>query len=44
VTPDTEDNALALWRKLAQQATGTAPATTSSVRELLRLILRALVP
>jgi hypothetical protein len=41
--PDTSDTRLALWRKRAQQATGTAPALTASIRELVALTLRALL-
>jgi hypothetical protein len=42
--PDTADTRLALWRKLAQQATGTAPALTASIRDLVAITLRALLP
>jgi hypothetical protein len=42
--PDTQDARRALWRKLAQSASGTAPALTASIRELVALTLRALLP
>jgi hypothetical protein len=41
--PDTEDARRDLWRKLAQQATGTAPALTASIRDLMAITLTALL-
>jgi hypothetical protein len=42
--PDTQDARRDLWRKLAQSASGTAPAATASVRDLMAITLRALLP